>query len=165
MLIETIQFNQNTYPKFQSTGGASLFCREIAMRVCKGSGLDIGYSKHDWKLPGAFGIEPTITTFYDAMHLPEGPFDYIHSSHCLEHVKENWYNVIDYWLSRLKPDGVLFLYLPHKSQEYWLPRNNRKHVHSFDGTEIKAYLEECGCRNIFLSGVDINHSFILMCNK
>lgn len=162
--METIEFNGKHYPKFQSEGNAAQWVLPFAQHFCKGNGLDIGYSKPEWKLLDAMGIEPSINPMFDAMNLPEGLFDYIFSSHCLEHVKENWYNVLDYWLSKLKENGILFLYLPHKSQEYWLPKNNRKHIHSFDGSEIKEYLESLG-HQVFLSGPDLNNAFVLVCEK
>lgn len=164
MPLETITFKNKEYPKLQTIGGAALWVREFAKHYCNGIGLDIGYYKEKWMLPGAIGIEPSIDPEYHAMNLPKGDFDYIHSSHCLEHVKENWHNVLDYWLTKIKIGGVIFLYLPHRSQEYWLPENNRKHVHSFEGSEIEDYLLSLG-HKVILSGVDLNNSFVLVCEK
>lgn len=164
MPIETITFKNKEYPLFQSKGGAALWVREIAKQYCIGSGFDIGYSKEEWKFPGAIGIDADVTEPFDAMNLPCLQMDFIHSSHCLEHIKENWYNVLDYWLTKIKVNGIIFLYLPHKSQEYWLPENNRKHIHSFDGEEIEKYLISLG-HKVIRSGVDLNNSFVLVCEK
>lgn len=164
MPLEFITHNGIKYPDFQSIGGASLWIRPLAQYYCKGVGLDIGYSKEAWMLPNAIGIEPAIDPTYDAMRLPKGEYDFIHSSHVLEHVQRNWYEVIDYWLSKIKIGGIMFLYLPHSSQSYWHPSSNRKHIHSFNGSEIEKYLNELG-HKVWVSGCDYNHSFVVVCEK
>lgn len=164
MPIETITFNGADYPKFQSEHNSARWVMPFAKHYCKGLGYDIGYSKADWKIPGAHGIDIEHTKPLNAMNLPNTPMDYIFSSHCLEHIKENWYNVLDYWLTKIKIGGIIFLYLPHKSQEYWLPENNRKHIHSFDGSEIEAYLTKLG-HKVIRGGVDLNNSFVMVCEK
>jgi predicted SAM-dependent methyltransferase len=90
--------------------------------------------------------------------------DYIFSSHCLEHLP-HWVDALDHWSSRLKSGGTLFLYLPHRSQEYWKPWNNRKHVHIFDEEMIRAYLTDTGYTKVCVSGVDLNNSFMAMAEK
>lgn len=167
--MKTVNCEGVEYLNHETIGGAALFVRHLASLYLSGEGLDIGYSKPEWQYPGSFGIEPSLDPRYDAMNLPlgvgkGGKFNYIHSSHCLEHVKENWHNVLDYWLSKLHVGGILFLYLPHASQNYWQPRNNRKHIHSFDGPEINDYLNSLGHQS-FVSGVDMNHSFTVICQK
>lgn len=165
-MIETIQFKDSVYPAFQATGNAARFCRAFAEEVCKGKGLDIGYSNPEWKLPGAIGVEPSIDFTYDAMNLPDGEFDYIHSSHMAEHFKGNLATLLDYWTTKLKSGGVLFVYLPDYSQHYWRFWNNRKHVHSLSPTIIEDYLIACGnYSKVFVSGVDLNNSFIAMGEK
>lgn len=164
MPIETITFKNKEYPKFQAAGGASLWVREFAKQYCIGRGYDIGFSKPEWQFPGSVGIDENLGQAQNAMNLMDGNMDYIHSSHCLEHVNENWHNVLDYWLTKIKVGGVIFLYLPHKSQEYWLPENNRKHIHSFIGKEIADYLRSLG-HKVMRSGVDLNHSFVVVCEK
>lgn len=183
MPLNFITHNNNHYPEHQAIGGASLWIRPLAQYYCKGTGLDIGYSKECWMLPNAIGIEPAIDPTYNAMRLPTltgndkivasetskyelsgGGWDFIHSSHCLEHVKENWCNVLDYWLSKIKIGGILFLYLPHKSQSYWNVTSNRKHIHEFDGSEIGKYLNHLG-HDVYVSGCDFNNSFVVICEK
>lgn len=163
MPIETIEFNGKHYPKLQSEGNAARWIMPLAQYYCKGDGVDIGAHTKAWAFPGAAVVDP-IFDGQHAMNFAADNLDYIFSSHCLEHVKENWYNVLDYWLTKLKEGGILFLYLPHKSQEYWLPKNNRKHVHSFDGSEIAEYLQSLG-HKVFCSGVDYNNAFVVVCEK
>lgn len=166
MPLDFIEFNGVLYPSHESIGGASRWIMPMALYYCKCEGLDVGYSKEAWKMPGAIGIEPEKFPEYDAMNLPvnDKGWDYLFSSHCLEHVKENWYNVLDCWLSAIKKGGILFMYLPHVNQEYWHPKNNRKHVHSFTGYEIEVYLRELG-HKVFVGDCDANHSFVVICEK
>ena len=164
--MEYVEFNGVKYPKFQSEGNAARWIMPLAMYYCqptgKEKGLDIGSCRHEWAMPNALSVDPVLTTSMDAMRLPVGIlWDYIFSSHCLEHIKENWANVLDYWLSKIKPGGVLFLYLPHKSQEYWNCENNRKHIHVFTGDEIANYLKK-KCSDVYLTPVDYNNSFAVI---
>lgn len=166
MPIATIEFNGQAYPAFQASGFAARFAFAFAQEVCKGKGLDIGYSQTEWKFPGAIGIEPSIDFTYDAMNLPEGEFDFITSFHMLEHYKGNFANLLDYWTSKIKSGGVLFLYLPDYSQYYWRTWSNRKHIHSLTPQILKDYLiQSWQYKNIFVSGVDLNNSFAVMAEK
>ena len=90
--------------------------------------------------------------------------DYIFSSHCLEHLHD-WVNVLDYWTSKLKNGGTLFLYLPDYSQVYWRPWNNRKHLNIFTPEIITDYMKDTGYTNVFKSGVDLNNAFMVMGEK
>lgn len=102
---------------------------------------------------------------FNATHLPFDSVDYIFSSHCLEHLND-WVDVLDYWYDHLKPDGgILFLYLPDQSQKYWLPWHNRKHKNIFTPEIIRGYLIDKGYINIFVSGIDLNNSFMAMAEK
>jgi predicted SAM-dependent methyltransferase len=162
MPVETVDYQGISYPAFQTTGNAARFIQPLALEFCKGVGYDIGYCKPEWKLPGAIGVDLADGKGYSADKLPEGNVDYIFSSHCLEHV-DNWVDTLLYWHSCVKPGGVIFLYLPDYSQTYWRPWNNRKHRHVMDPTVIKGLLESKGCKNIFVSGVDLNNSFSVVC--
>lgn len=169
MPIETIGFKGKEYPLFQSQGNASQFAIPFAKHLCKGHGLDIGFNRQEWKFPGAFGIEPSINPDYHAMNLPncefdENGWDYLYSSHCLEHIP-NWVAVLDYWKTKLKDRGVLFLYLPHYSQEYWRPWHNKKHVNILTPEYLSDYFEASGWSKSFVSGVDLNHSFYAVAEK
>jgi len=165
MPINSFVYEGVTYPELQKEGFASQYIFPFAAKVCKGVGFDIGYSEEKWKFPGAIGVDQNENNKYDADNLPPGdPVDYVFSSHCLEHVS-NWVNTLDHWISRLKDGGVLFLYLPDKSQKYWLPWNNKKHNHVLDPKLIKEYLEHKKMKNIFVSGVDFNSSFSVMAEK
>lgn len=172
MPIETIDFSEKgsflkeTYPLFQTSGFAARFAFPFAKEVCKGIGLDVGTGKDEWCFPGALPIDPKINQ-WDAMNIPKvasgGGWDYIFSSHCLEHL-DRWVDVLDYWFTHLRDGGVLFLYLPDQSQKYWLPWNNRKHVSVFTPEIIQWYLHT-KAKKVFVSGVDLNNSFIAIAEK
>lgn len=162
MVIDVINYKGENYPKFQSEGNAAQFAIPFARKVCKGVGYDIGCNRLDWKFDTAIPIDLTLGT--DALNLPNNQVDYIFSSHCLEHLP-NWVEALDHWSSRLKIGGVLFLYLPHFSQKYWRPWNNRKHIHAFTQDILKEYLLENNYTNVFVSGVDLNNSFIIFGEK
>jgi predicted SAM-dependent methyltransferase len=164
-MINTITFESKSYPKYQSEGNAAQFIIPFAKKVCIGTGYDIGFCNDEWKFPGAIGIDSCDNTNeYTAFNLPDVSVDYIFSSHCLEHLP-NWVDALDYWISRLKLGGTLFLYLPHKSQIYWRPYHNKKHIHCLDCDIIKDYLQYKKMINIFTSGVDLNNSFAIMAEK
>jgi SAM-dependent methyltransferase len=163
-MIETISHGGNQYPRFQSEGFAAQFAIPFALKICHGEGYDIGCNRPQWCLPGAYGIDPAINGTYDAMHLPDKQVDYIFSSHCLEHL-DNWVDALDYWATKIRKGGVLFLYLPDYSQSYWRPWWNRKHIHIFSPDIIRQYLNDLGWKNVFVSGIDLNNSFIAIAEK
>jgi SAM-dependent methyltransferase len=163
-VIETIEHKGEEYPLYEASGNASRFIMPFAKEVLSGIVYDIGYSKEEWKFPGAIGIEPSIDDRFDAHNLPETMVDGIFSSHCLEHVPR-WVDALDHWGTRLKKGGVLFLYLPAFTQTYWRPWSNRKHVNIFTPEIIREYLYDNGYTKIFQSGIDLNHSFATMAEK
>lgn len=108
---------------------------------------------------------------FDAMNLPGDltkQYDYIHSSHMLEHI-EHPYTALNYWHSKLKKGGVVFLYLPDFSNSYWRPWNkkNSEHVHQFTPKIIESYFTDQPnmWKNVFVSGIDLNNSFVAMAER
>lgn len=162
--MEYVEFNQVKYPFFQSEGNASQFALPFAEHFCKGVGVDVGFCKNEWKFPGAIGADiGDDSNKYHALDLPHS-LDYIYSSHCLEHLP-NWVQVIEYWASKLRVGGVLFLYLPHRDQEYWNPWNNRKHLHVLDSKMVSDCMKKLGFLDIIYSERDLNHSFMVVGEK
>ena len=106
------------YPDYLTVGGNTYAIRLTALKYCKGTGLDIGASH--WPLPGSTPIDtesgPGIADSID--DFPAVSQDYVFSSHCLEHI-ENWQGTLDVWVEKLRPGGILFLYLPHPSCKLW----------------------------------------------
>ncbi len=161
--MKLINFKNNKYPEFQSKGNGAQFAIPYAKHFCKGVGVDVGCNRKEWMFPDALPVDPSINNF-DALNFPYENLDYIFSSHCLEHLN-NWVSVLDYWTSKLKTEGILFLYLPSYSQEYWRPWNNKKHKNIFTPEIIKDYMEESNYKNIYASGVDLNNSFMIVGEK
>ena len=162
-MIPTITFNNKTYPKFQAMGNAAQFAVPYARQFCQGEGIDVGCNRLEWAFPGSQPIDLLFDDEWEAYNLPDKQVDYIYSSHCLEHLP-NWIKALDYWTSKLKPGGTLFLYLPHYNQEYWRPWNNRKHLHIFTPEIIKDYMSTLySC--VFVSERDLNDSFMVMGEK
>ena len=94
MAIDTINYDGQEVPQYISEGFHAQYIFPIATKVCEGLGLDIGCGQEDWKLPGSFGIDPKINE-WDAYNLPgnsmgESRWDYIFSSHCLEHLPDTY---------------------------------------------------------------------------
>lgn len=157
-MIENIEFNGKKYPIYQARGNATQFAIPFAKHFCVGDGYDIGCNREEWKLPGARAIDLTVEDEYDAFNLPDKKVDYIFSSHCLEHLAD-WVGALDIWTDHIKEGGVLMLYLPDYSQEYWRPWNNRKHLSVLTPEIIGDYMDR-NYKDIFISGVDLNNSFM-----
>jgi predicted SAM-dependent methyltransferase len=159
--MEVVNFDGKNYPLFQTKGNASQFSIPFALHFCKGHGYDIGFCKEEWKLPNSTGIDICLNNGYHANNLPDEKVDYIYSSHCLEHV-DNWIETLELWISKIKENGILFLYLPDFSQKYWRPWNNRKHKHCLTPDILKTFFEDKKLKNIFVSGIDLNNSFMIV---
>ena len=162
--MNIVTFKNNEYPHFQSIGNASQFAIPYAKHYCKGVGYDIGFCNEEWKYPGAIGIDISLNNGFHADKLPNDAVDYIYSRHCLEHV-DHRVNTLTLWISKLKSGGILFLYLPDFSQVYWRPWHNKKHNHCFTPDIIKSFLSDNGMSRIYCSGVDLNNSFMVVCEK
>lgn len=163
--MEFIEFKGEFYPEYQAKGNAAQWIMPFAKEWCKGNGLDIGCNREEWALPGSTMIDLTFDDDYHAMNLPDGPFDYIFSSHCLEHISD-WIGALEYWATKLISGGTLFLYLPHETQKYWHPVNNRKHFHSFNQNDFDKYFDESKQWSHFYStGSDLNNSFCVIFTK
>jgi tRNA A58 N-methylase Trm61 len=72
---------------------------------------------------------------------------------------ENPVAALEHWISRLKPGGVLFLYLPHPDQRYWRPENCRKHLHSWFPGQIGDIMRALELKDVMVSGRDLAWSF------
>ncbi len=163
-MIDYVEYRGDKYPSFQTIGNASQFAIPFAKYFCKGFGYDVGCMNKEWSFPGSYPIDLSFDDEWDSNNLPPETPDYIFSSHCLEHV-DDWVETMDYWHSRLRGGGILFLYLPDYSQKYWRPWNNRKHKHCFMPHIIKDYMNDKGYKNIFSSGIDLNNAFMITGEK
>jgi len=162
-MVNVIEHQGKAYPRFQSEGNAAQFAIPFALHLCKGKGVDIGCNNLEWKFPGALPVDPAINE-YDAMNFPYDNLDYIFSSHCLEHIPD-WVGVLDYWHTKIKIHGVIFLYLPHYSQTYWRPWHNRKHVNILEPHYLHDYFTDKKYQHVWTSGPDLNNAFYAVAVK
>lgn len=165
---EFIYFKGGKYPKFQSEGFAAQFAIPFAENVLGGIGVDVGCNNKAWAYPHACVlVDPEIDNNYHAMDFPGVEYDYVFSSHLLEHLND-WVSVLKYWRSKIKTGGKIFLYLPNcDDQIYWRPWHNRKHVNYFTPEIINRYFKDQPelWSNAYVSGTDGNSSFIAYADR
>lgn len=148
------EYEGTTYPDYIRRGNASQHITATALQFCQGRGLDVGGGK--WPLPGATVVD--LQFGGDAMALPAGSYNYIFSSHALEHLM-NPVAALEHWRSRLVSGGVLFLYLPHPDMVYWRPTRNRKHLHQWEPSQAAFMLRDLGFVDVIHSERDLAWSF------
>lgn len=179
-MIETIQFSGKDYPKLQSEGEGMQYAIPFIKKICSsGIGIDIGYSKPEWKIPGALGVDldRVCDEHGTEINIPghnatnfdtNEQVDWIGSSHCLEHLPD-YVKALDYWSTKIVSGGVLFLYLPNMDyQEYWNPANNRKHLCYISPKVMQSYFDnrKYMWTNVFVTqGYDLNGSFYAIAEK
>lgn len=81
-------------------------------KYCKGSGLDIGFGG-DLVLPEAVGWDFEHGDAQYLKGIADESYDYVYSSHTLEHVDDAKISLIN-WFRVLKKGGYLILYIPHR---------------------------------------------------
>jgi SAM-dependent methyltransferase len=112
-------YRGEAYPDYLHHGNAMSFVLETARKYCRGRGIDVGASV--WPYPDSIPVrdEPHQNAHkLDAFD--DGSLDYVFSSHCLEHL-DRWEGALALWIHKLRPRGILFLYLPHESMALWNP--------------------------------------------
>jgi SAM-dependent methyltransferase len=155
------------YPDYLNHGNAAEHIRQTALRYCQGRGIDIGADR--WPFPNAIPIynEPDQNA-YKLDRMPDASLDYVHSSHCLEHL-DRWSDALRLWVGKLKPGGYLFLYLPHEDMKLWNPGSPWVHDgHKWQPTVavLRPFIESLGLRVIeFNPGHDDYWSFHIVAQK
>lgn len=155
------------YPDLLTHGNAASYILETAQRFCVGQGIDIGANR--WPFPGATPIDDGIgENAYRLERVHEGSLDYVFSSHCLEHLAR-WQGALRTWIGKLKPGGVLFLYLPHESCALWRPGApwvGGAHKWSPTWQVLKPFLENCGMEVVeYDPSCDTYWSFYLVAKR
>jgi SAM-dependent methyltransferase len=114
------EFEGRFYQDYLFVGGASFAIHRSARQFCVGQGIDIGAGL--WPLPGAVPIDlergPGAGRRLE--DIPDHSQDFVFSSHCLEHITR-WEEALSAWIGKLKPQGRLFVYLPHPTCAIWRP--------------------------------------------
>lgn len=145
------------YPSYLKDGNAVRFAMPFIQQFCIGKGIDVGCGR--WPVPGAYPVD--VVNGGDAMNLPLGQWDYVASSHCLEHLNDP-ISAIEHWKTRIKPGGVIFLYLPSPDMRYWRPEHCRRHRHLFYPRDVAEMLEALGFVNVLHSERDLAWSFAVV---
>lgn len=151
------EYRGQLYPDYIRRGNAMRFVQPFAAQFCRGKGLDIGAG--EWCLPGAVGVD--VKHGGDALDLPPGPWDYIFSSHALEHLNDP-IAALEHWRSRLRPGGILMAYLPHPEMRYWRPESCRKHRHMWWPADAAEMVSALGFENVIHSERDLAWSFAVI---
>lgn len=127
-----------------------------AVPYVRGLGLDIGCGP--WKVfPHSIGLDgqaymiqdnrgPNLVMDCTSIELfADGMFDYIFSSHFLEHVVDPE-AVLKAWWKKIKVGGRLILYLPHKDfyPNIGQPGANADHKHDFVPSDIVKLMRRVG---------------------
>lgn len=159
----TFSYKDKIYPEYIKNGNACSYIKEFAKQFCIGKGLDIG-GTDQWSLDGAKTINILKNDGFHATKLPDEVYDFIFSSHTLEHT-EDYIEALFCWKNHLKAGGTLFLYLPHPDMEYWLPQNNKKHKHIFYPKDMVKTLKDIGFGSIINSERDLYWSFSVVAFK
>lgn len=151
------EYRGQKYPEYIRHGNACQHIVPTALQYCVGRGVDVGAGK--WPLPGATPVDLVYHT--DALALPGEDWDYVFSSHCLEHLYDP-VEALLHWRGKLRPGGVLFLYLPHPDMRYWRPENCRKHRHMFWPDDVAQMLCDLGFDDVIHSERDLAWSFAVV---
>lgn len=130
--------SQKIYPDYLKYGAASENVKFLALKYCHGQGIDIGAGR--WPLNGARGIENSENENAYKILEADLSLDFIFSSHLLEHLT-NPIEAIEYWNSKLKPSGILFMYLPHPACKMWQTENLKYHIWNPDPIFLEKYFE------------------------
>jgi SAM-dependent methyltransferase len=160
-------YKGHSYSEALANGCAMSNIKDIALKYCQGEGLDIGCNK--WPLSGAYPIDNAPgENAYQLDHWPNTSLDFIFSSHCLEHLSE-WQEALSLWISKIKGNGILFLYLPHSSMTLWQPGSpwvGNDHVWSPSAEILVPFLEARDMRIIAADPKPDNyHSFHVIAQK
>jgi SAM-dependent methyltransferase len=122
-----IQSLRNRIRRFRDSGPD---IRPLLARYCStGRGIEVGAGKTPYCSPANTEFLDRHTSNADAMESPDlvadgsaiprpnDHYDFLLSSHCLEHVP-NTIKTLKEWLRVLKPGGILFLVLPHGERTF-----------------------------------------------
>ena len=161
-------YKEKFYPDYLTMGGAGHAIFREALKFCQGFGVDVGAGF--WQLPGSIPIDPRhgLGIGKAVSDFDDGSLDYVFSSHCLEHI-ENWREALDEWIRKIKPDGILFIYLPHPDCAIWNPGSPFvKNAHKWkpEPEIIKKAMQELKCEIIsYDDGPDGMQSFYVCGRK
>ena len=145
--------------------------RDRVIGYCEGRGIDLGCGD-DKIRPEAIGVDirnlPGVSVVGDATIISwaeDGTFDYVYSSHFLEHV-DYPIECMKEWVRILKAGGHLILYLPHREHytEY-----NPEHKHELTMEMVLEWVGIVGDFEVLVSEMDVEgpdrYSFLIIAKK
>jgi SAM-dependent methyltransferase len=114
-----------------------------------GEGIDVGSGRDS--LARYASLFPRVRSVADfdvgdgdaqllAKH-PDGRFDFLHSSHCLEHVRDP-FEALKNWVRVVRPGGYLVVLVPDEDlyeQGVWPSTFNADHKHTFTPCKLKSW--------------------------
>lgn len=142
---------------------------EFFKKYCQGKGIDIGCGKYDKIFPDADGWdkEQGDATYMEGV--PDGYYDYVYSSHCLEHIVDH-ITALRNWARIIKKGGFLIVTVPHRDlyeKKITLPsRWNKDHKRFYlpdktfppDTFSLQNVIEEA-------IGDEMEWVYLKVCNK
>jgi SAM-dependent methyltransferase len=109
-------------------------------RYMQGNGLDIGYGG-DLVVPNARGWDLADGDAQDLPGLENESFDFVYSSHCLEHMRDPVVSLLNWWRV-LKPGGYLIFIIPDEDlyeHGIWPSVYNPDHKNTFTVSKDKTW--------------------------
>lgn len=146
------------WPEHLFQGNATQWIKTTALSYCTGDGIDFGAG--NWCLPGAIPVDQQ--TYFGLEDFDPASLDFVFSSHCLEHIAA-WRVTLRELISKVKPNGIIFLYLPHEESPWtgW-----RKHKWTPDAKTIIDALKSCNIKLVEHSSMpDEYQSFFVVGRK
>jgi len=128
---------QERYPDYLKSGAALSAVKPLALKYCRGAGVDVGAGQ--WPLPGARAVEDSEHENAYILKQENESLDFVFSSHTLEHL-EHPRKALTEWARVIKKGGTLFLYLPHPSCEMWHTEHLKYHKWNPVPTQIEEWL-------------------------
>lgn len=115
---------------------------DLHKKLLHGKGIDIGSGPY----PVVQNAEPFDVIHGDADNILDyvkqiGEFDFVFSSHCLEHMKDPYKAISDWW-QLVKPGGAMIFIVPDEDlyeQGYWPSIFNGDHKHTFTISKMKSW--------------------------
>jgi SAM-dependent methyltransferase len=122
------------------TTKAKQYWGPIEQQATRGKGIDIGcgpdpVTEHAVRFDREHGDANCVTQFIHEQ------FDFVYSSHCLEHMHDATSTILDWW-KMVKPDGFLFVSVPDEDlyeQGVFPSRFNPDHKATFTLSKAKSW--------------------------
>jgi hypothetical protein len=154
MSLPTVEYNGHLFPEYQiRQKRLSSMIFPFVSECCKGTGYDITYSYECNKFPGSVLVHPSS--------IPHQHVDYIFSDALS--FDRKWTETLNVWLSRIRKDGVIVLYIPDKKSI--LSFLEAEPIYHIDPRSIEHHLIKMECHPIFISGSDLNHGILIIAKK